>query len=185
VDARGRLDLFVEKADYLLAASIWERKAHVGFKMTFKEGEGSLEATGPTYEELEVVLIRLRPFLLDRSPVSIVSVHNLCERVIDDDELRDALRTARSVWIRQQRGGPLKFVLNKKQLPPSKVADLFLNSKYFHDDEEKKAELAAVPPPFAGFMKYLFLDFVMEATRQVGYMAIVIRTAIDRGVLTA
>ena len=184
MDVSGRFDRFLEKVDYLLAASMWDRQDKIGFTVEFKADEGGkMNTQGPSDEELEVVLLRLRPFLLEDSPVNIFSVHNLCEQAIRDDELRGLLRQARAVWSTERKAGPLKVVLGERHLKPLDIADLFLNGRYFHDDETKKAELGALPGMIAGLAKYLFLEFVVEATRQAGYMASVIREARSRAAL--
>jgi hypothetical protein len=91
---------------------------------------------------------------------------------------------ARAVWSKERRAGPL-VVLGRKELPPAKIADLFLNGDYFHLEEAKRAELHGVPPMMTQLMRHLFLDFVNEATRQVGYMKVVIQEAGKRGALAS
>jgi hypothetical protein len=39
MDAWARLDLFVEKAEYLLTASLWDRVSKIEYTISFKAGE--------------------------------------------------------------------------------------------------------------------------------------------------
>lgn len=59
--------------------------------------------------------------------------------------------------------------------------DLWINGYYFHNDTSKLEELKRIwPAPLA---RFLFMQMVVEATRQVFYVSHVVRIALRDGLV--
>ena len=177
---REQLTIVVRRADELSATSCLQHANQWGFTFEYKQALGiRFAVTGPNPEELDVLLRRLRPFLLAKEPTYLYSVHNLCQQAVRSDELRGYLIGARSEWTRFQRTGPIALNLNGRSYTPERVTDLFINGWYFHsDNEEKVAELAQLTAGAGPISRHIFFDYLLEATRQATYVGAVVREAL-------
>lgn len=178
---REQLVMVVRRADELGQTSCLSHANQWGFSFNYKKDVGAQwQVRGPSGEELDVLLRRLRPFLLEKEPTHLFKVHNLCQRVVRSDELRGYLLEARRVWKQSQRRGFLRLEIDGRNYTPERVMDLFINGWLFHsDNEDKVRELArlrfgAVEP----ISTQMFNDYVLEATRQATYVGAVVRQAL-------
>ena len=143
------------------------------------EGFG-LSIHNPSEEGLEAFLLRLRPFVLHDSPISLERVYNTAYDAIQSDLLTDCLIQARATWKVARRGGVMRVEQDGRLLRPSYVLDLWLNGFYYHQDPKKRCELERIVPHAS---RMVFLTVLVDVTKQIAYVASVLRVALREGLV--
>ncbi len=182
IDAIG---IFLQRVEELQRTRFVERAGQVGYTLNFSKMAGiSFQSREPDEEDLRSFLLTFRRFVADGDPLNIGHIHNICERRLRSDDLRRHLREARAHWRRDAETGGMSLVFNGRQISPEYVADLFINGHYFHDEPAKRAKLASLREPLEYLVvRHHFLNFVLDGTRQVFYVANVLTVAIREGQL--
>lgn len=179
-----RLALYVERAQELEDCRLVRRGFNPGLTIKWDRMSGlRFESREPDEEDLRSFLITFRQFISDDEPVYLNRIYNLCQQFLTGDDLKGYLVQARAAWKETQKRSGLRVVLNGRELTPEFVTDLWINGYYFHNDGEKRAVLKRLVPHERMLVRYCFLDFLVEATRQVLYVANVVRVALRKGLL--
>jgi hypothetical protein len=137
--ASERTRLFLDDADrladspYLAEALKAGRFSRFQISWTRETGVTTMTAEEPAPDALDVLLVRLRPYLLQGEPTNLDSMHNLGHRLIRSDELRGHLIDIRAQWRKRQRDSGMGLKINELDMPPSRAAELLLyGSGLFH-----------------------------------------------------
>ncbi len=141
------------------------------------------EMREPDEDQLRSFLLALRQFVAPGEPICLNGIYNLCNRVIDSDRLKDCLREARRAWRKAFKRGGFDFVVDDRTITPEHIYDLWINGHYFHADEHKRRELERLIGPERIFARGLFLDLLVEATRQLLYTGNVVTAALREGLV--
>ena len=137
----------------------------------------------PNEEDLRSFLLTFRLFVSPKEPVFLNRIYNLCQKAITSEMLRDYLINARKAWKQMHKSIGIKLVYNEKKLTPEYVTDLWINGYYFHNDLKKMNILRQLLPHVRMLARTQFLNFLVEATRQVLYVSNIIRYAQEQGLL--
>lgn len=178
---REQLQMVVRRADELSQTSCLAHAGQWGFTFNYTKDVGAKWIVrGPNSEEVDVLVRRLRPFLLEKEPTHLGKVHNLCQQVIRSDQLRGWLIDARAVWKDFQRRGFFQLEIDGRNYTPERVMYLFINGWLFHsDNEDNVRELARLRTGFGEpISQQMFHDYLLEATRQATYVGAVVRQAL-------
>jgi len=128
----------------------------------------------PDEEDLRSFLLTFRQFVSDREPVFVRRIANLLWQQLTGDEVRGLLQRARERYGQSLRAGSLKFVADEHHFSPEEALDLWINGRYFHNDERKAAALDRLDPMSGIFVRQVFLEVLVEATRYIRFLADVV-----------
>jgi hypothetical protein len=137
----------------------------------------------PDEEHLRSFLLTFRQFVSDKEPVFVRRIANELWRELTGDEIRSHLERARRRYGDALSKGSLKFVAHEQHFRPEEALDLWINGRYFHNDERKAATLDRLDPMSAVFVRQVFLEVLIEATRYIRFLADVIVIARRDGLL--
>ncbi len=137
----------------------------------------------PDEDDLRSFLITFRQFISAQEPVFLYSIYKLCQLHLISDELKGCLIKSREAWKKVQRNTGIKLTINGLELTPEYVTDLWINGYYFHNDSKKMFELKRLLPHESMLVRNHFLNFLVEATRQILYVSNIITIALKEGLL--
>ena len=143
----------------------------------------TLTTHSPDEDDLRSFLVTFRQFILKDEPVEVGRIANILWQRLTGDEPREHLVRARKRYNAELRTGGIGLVLNDQRLPPELILDLWINGRYFHNDERKAAAIDALDPMSTVFVRHVFLDVLVEATRYIIFLANVIVIAQRDGLL--
>ncbi len=147
-DEKRRVDLFTRRVEELEKTPLYMKKGvpdlGVGLSMSYKRGEHfRVAARGPDENDLRAALTIIRQFYMDREPVFVNRIYNLCTRGIKSSEtdpvrsewannLKKLLEEQRGIWrVAHQRCGGFRLVIDGKDVRPEEAWDLWINGHYF------------------------------------------------------
>lgn len=180
------LDLFVQRVDELHRTRLVRTG---GLRASFNLSaarDRPLELTthSPDEDDLRSFLLTFRQFTLKGEPIEAGRIANRLWSDLTGDEVRSLLVAGRERYRAAMRTGSLAFVLNDHRFTPEEVLDLWVNGRYFHNDERKAAAIDALDPMSSIFVRHVFLDVLVEATRYFTLLADVILICRRDGILS-
>ena len=179
-----RLELFSTRASELADTRLIRRDFRPGMTIRYERMSGTVfETSQPVEGDLRSFLLTFRKFVSNDEPVYLNRIYNLCRRCFTSQELKGYLIQSRAAWKDALHGKGFSIVLDKGRVTPEEVLNLWINGWYFHDDEEKLRRLKLLIPEQRIFARWLFLDFIAEATRQIFYVENVITVALREGLV--
>lgn len=179
------LDLYVRRVEELLSTRLVTSgglRTSLNMRASINQPM-QLSAHEPDEEALRSFLLTFRQFVSDKEPVFVRRIHNVLWQRLTGDEVRGHLQKARDRYGQSLRTGSLKFVADAHHFAPEEALDLWINGRYFHNDERKAATLDRLDPTSAVFVRQVFLEVLVEATRYVRFLADVVVIARRDGVL--
>lgn len=179
------LDLYVRRVEELLSTKLvtsGDLRTSLNMRASIDEPM-QLSVHQPDEEALRSFLLTFRQFVSDKEPVFVRRMANVLWQRLTGDEVRDHLQRARERYGQSLRTGSLKFVADTHHFTPEEALDLWINGRYFHNDQRKAATLDALDPMSAIFVRQAFLEVLVEATRYVRFLADVVIIARRDGVL--
>jgi hypothetical protein len=176
-----QLQLFCHHAEQVRQLKLVRKRWGTSLTLRGSRASGvmTISHSQPDEEELRSLLLALRKFVADKEPTFLNRVYNLCEQHITSDFLKADLRKARHDWKQAQKTLGIAWTHNGREITPAHVADLWINSHYFHSDPEKLRELQSLVPE--GLNRYVFITFIGETVLHVFYVENVIRHALADG----
>lgn len=178
------LDLFVQRARELEQTRLIKSKASATWSMQLThEGVTAFTTMEPEEEDLRSFLLTFRQFVSADEPVFLFRIHNLLYPRLADDELKGHLAAAREAIKSAGRGNGIHVIHNDVEVSPERLADLWINGVYFHNDRSKRRELEAYlsfPPLMA---KHQFIWFVLGVTKVIFLIASLIEYARAEGLI--
>src|SRR5260370_29361304 len=124
-----------------------------------------------------------RLFISEDEDVFLGRIFNICYRHLIDDEMKQGVAHARRTFGEVKQHNGVHFHMDGRKLTPSEVTDMYLNSKYFHTDLEYQQQLDSMLPFEAGFLRYYFLNFVINTSKIISYMGNGAEHALQEGLL--
>lgn len=176
MDDRAALDLFVRRVEELLATRLvasGDLRTNLNIRAAIDEPM-RLSVHEPDEEALRSFLLTFRQFVSDREPVFVRRIANLLWTMLTGDEIREHLRRAGTRYGQAVHAGSLKFIADEHHFKPEEALDLWINGRYFHNDERKATTLDRLDPMSAIFVRQVFLELLVEATRYIRFLADVI-----------
>jgi hypothetical protein len=179
-----QLELFVARASDLENSRLLRNDFNPSFSIRWDRVQGlRFESTEPDEEDLRSFLLTLRQFISNDEPIYLFKVYNLCHQHITSDELKGYLIEARQAWSQQLKQGGIRLIVNGQEISPEYITNLWINGYYFHNDPVKMRTLRSLLPHERTLIRQVFLDHMAEATRQVLYVAFIIRVASKESLL--
>src|ERR1051326_6379380 len=167
---RELLELFVARAEELERSRLLVNGFSPSFSMNWDRMSGvRFESSQPDEEDLRSYLVTFRKFISDREPLYLFKIHNICFQHLVSDKLRNNLIEARQAWQKELKQGGIHLNFNERDIRPEYITNLWINGYYFHDEPEKYRKLKSLLPHENMLVKHIFLDHVIEATRQILY----------------
>ncbi len=143
---------------------------NVSFNVDSKKG-ASMKASFPDEEVLRSFLMTFRQFMAPSEAVHINRVLNICWKKLEpNNKLRDELIEARTSWRKALKNNGIGLVFNEQELSPERVADLWMNGHYFHNDDDKYKALENMLGYELAFVKAHFMEFLIQATNIIIYL---------------
>lgn len=179
------LDLFVRRVEELLRTRLvtsGDLRTSLSMRASIDEPM-QLSVHQPDEEDLRSFLLTFRQFVSDKEPVFVRRIANLLWQRLTGDEVRGYLQRSRDRYGQSLRSGSLKFIADEHHFTPEEALDLWINGRYFHNDERKAATLSRLDPMSAIFVRQVFLEVLVEATRYIRFLADVVIIARRDGVL--
>jgi len=179
---REQLELFVTRAEEMQASRLLVNGFNPSFSMKWDRMSGTrFESEEPDADDLRSFLMIFRRFISDREQLHLFKIYNICLKHLMSGTLKDNLFEAREAWKNELKRGGIHLTFNDRDIRPEYLTDLWINGYYFHDDAEKLRKLMSLLPHENMLVKHIFLDHVIGATRQVLYVAFIIRAAFREG----
>lgn len=180
------LNLFLARADELVSTRlVTSGGLSTSFNMKFERMKlGTFSISNPDEEQLRSFLLTFRQFVSKGEPILIDAVHNRVWQALAAGNLREQLAEARDHWKQQRRRGPMALIMDEVTYTPEFILDLWINGYYFHNDSRKAETLRRLDPVGGLFVRHVFLDHLVEATRYVVFLRNVIRVARSEGLLS-
>lgn len=179
---RETLELFVARAEELQHSRLLANDFSPSFSMNWDRVSGlRFHSNEPDEEDLRSYLITFRKFIAQREPLYLFKIYNICLQYLLSDKMRDNLLEARAAWTKQLRDGGFRLNFNDRNISPEYITDLWINGYYFHDEPEKYRKLKSLLPHENMLVRHVFLDHLLEATRQIAYLTFVIKVAMRDG----
>jgi hypothetical protein len=195
-DEKQHIDFFIGRVEELEKTPLMSRGTGLGMGLSvkYKIGEGmQLTRQEPDENNLKAALTTIRQFHLNKEPVFVKRISNICMKALKEKEkdpaleeraakLRDLLEAERRKWKAAQRGEvAIKF--NGKDISPEDAWDVWINGQYFHGDPEKKAILDSLWEPVGSFVRYNFLIFVQDTIIYAVNLRTILQVGLDDGLI--
>jgi len=179
---REKLELFVDKVNELRDTTLMRKNGlryHFNLKgERDKPVEFKLEE--PDEGELRDYLMTFRRFVSNED-VSLNHIINICQKRLTNVEQKQQLPTVRQLWSETRQHSGLKLVMNGKEVSAEKISDMWLNGRYFHDDLDYRELLDSLPSLIYADLREKFLNFVIQASRIIIYMGLLVDTSLQAG----
>lgn len=180
-----RFELFLRRAEELVATRLVRTgNLRSSFNLSFaRDRPLQLSTHSPDEDDLRSFLVTFRQFTMNNEPVNVRAIHNTLWQRLTGDEIRGHLTAARERYGNALKTGGLAFVFNEHRFSPEEVLDLWINGRYFHSDSRKAKSIDALDPMATLFVRHVFLDVLVEASRYVLFLADVILICRREGLL--
>lgn len=179
---RSQLELFLFRTDQLQNT----RLIKSGFKPSFSMSYDRMtcvqfSSKTPDDDDLRSFLTILRQFISQEEPIYLFKIYNLCQQKLLNDNLKHNLVKAREIWQGELKRGGISLIFNGRPVTPERITDLWINGFYFHNDIDKINTLRRLLPHENMLVRHIFLNHLVEATRNILYVAFIINVAFHEG----
>ncbi len=179
---RDQLELFVYRADELRHTRLVRTSSLRGdFSFHFNQKTAAYKFPVVDEDDLRSFLLTFRQFVMKQEPVFIRNIYALAHQHITAERLRAAVDEAARSWRDTLKSCGFALEIRGRRVTPEHALDLFINGHYFHNDEEKRAELLKYGIPDVFLVRNQFLNFLVDATMNIAYTSNVIRAALQDG----
>jgi hypothetical protein len=159
------LRLFNEKVEKLdrLNFTQFFRDNRVGFSVSVKEGEQSVEVRGPPEEAIDAFILTLRFFVQDNEATSIRNIGQMYEDLPISDELKERFRDSRKS-LNDFLDAKCNVSLHGDELTNRDVFDVFLYGGLAHATPAKKDRFDrwAEEPVLFAVLQTVFFGVLIE-----------------------
>lgn len=180
-----QLGLFVCRADELRQTRLVRISGLSGdFSLHFDQKSFAYKFPLVDENDLRSFLLTFRQFVMHKEPVFIRRVHSIAHQHITSDELRAAIREAVQTWSEVLKSCGFALSIHGRAITPEYVLDLYINGHYFHNDEQKRAELNSYGVPDILLVRTQFLNFLVDATMAIAHTRHILRAGLHDGVVS-
>jgi len=174
--------LYNQKVEKLLKHSLLQGKTSLEISLTppivppsFKIGDAS-----PTEEQIESLLVRFRPFYLEKESTNFLKVCNLLWKLIDNEDQKSRLKQLRERYKTiMKSGGGFNLRVNDSTVKPKDNLDKWLNAYYFHSDREKEEKLKQLQNSTKGFAKVFFLKEIISLIEVIKDLNVIVQEVLS------
>src|SRR5450432_4039795 len=143
--ASQRFALFLKRQEELRGTRLGKGDFHVSLRFSASvDLPPQLTETFPDEDDLRSYLLVFRHFILEKEPVFLGRILNLCQKHLASEIHREAARNARAGFKKALTTSGMSLSYNSLTLSPEATLDLFLNGLYFHSDESSAGLLADI-----------------------------------------
>jgi len=130
---------YAAEVDYLSLAikDDWQSSLTI----TWTEGKIAFSGQMPAWNEVILVLHRLRPLILEDEPTYFHKVLNVLARRFEDDGVRGRLKLLKRRFAGRLLSDTIKISVNDTIIGCEETLKKYLNAYEFHRDAEKRDEL--------------------------------------------
>ncbi len=179
-----KLQLFISRANELHDSRLLLNGFSATLKIKWDHKTGlSHEISEPDEEDLRSFLLTFRHFVSNDEPVFLNKIYNFLHLSLTDDVLKDNLVESRKHVKQCQKTAGLQLDYNGEVISPEAILNMWINGHYFHNDEDLKKKLDELVDSTLMIVRYNFLDFLIEVSKEILYVRDVIETAIADGKL--
>lgn len=180
---RARLELFVRLAREFATSAVAKNGLSYELGQSWSKQEPQLKTnlSQPNETNLKAALMDLRKFVQQEEDVHVQRIHNLVMRALARDgdtrtaeQMRADLGTMNKQWKTMYQRGFMRVVIDGEDYSPEIAMNLWLNGRYFHDDEDyaqKLDKLQQLNPVAAMLVRAQFLDAVLATANYVTWLA--------------
>jgi len=183
-----QLKLFLERVEELRHCKLLQ-DFNIKMSVKWNEIDGlSFTSKYPNEEYLRSYLLIFRQFILNNEPVFIHKIYNLCQCYLIDEQFKTYLKKSREIWEKSKKNLGIQieykakgiFGKESEEITPELATDLFINGYYFHSDLKKRKILQSIMPLDEVLLRFQFLSFIQEGTKQVLYMGNIIKIGFEK-----
>lgn len=147
---------FTKQADLLRRCRYWQSTSESKVNITYEKGEGvKFLANMPAREEIEVVLLRIRPFIEYEERLHVGRIITYLLKKYGESEF---LRTYQSLFQPGSEAHYPAITINNKEYRMRDLLILYMYGKYLHLDPEKQAISALLEKSFGSLVEYFALS---------------------------
>ena len=163
-----RIDAFIARADALGRTRLVRDGCDTGLTLSWDERSPlRTESVEPDQDDLQALMVQLRPFFLKDDPVYLERTLRLAIRLMRHDEFRSYLENVRQQWRHAAASGPMQLEVNGRDVGARELAELWMNGFYFHTNLEIQSFLSRLWPQ--AIIRQRFVWFLFDAVGVVRY----------------
>ncbi|GAI02164.1 unnamed protein product [marine sediment metagenome] len=180
---REQLACFVERTDELKRTRLIRHGFHYNSTMSWNKMRGlKFTIQKPDEDDLRSFLLTFRQFVANDEPIFMPKIYNIVHQFSKNKVIRNYAARSRNEWKKSLKAGGFKLIYNNKHIEPEYIANLWLNGYYFHNDSNKQKILKELLPHEEFFVRTIFLDFLIECTRQILYLGYLVKVGLREDV---
>lgn len=179
------LELFVKLWEELLKSSLVQTNSlRSEWSLSYVENSpATYRLIQPDEDSLKAYLMTFRKFISQGEPAHITRIFKLCLLHFTDIELLRQIRRCEDGWKRDVRKNTTRFVFEGREIAPERLADLWVNGSYFHNDREKSEERERLEAASYGLARHEFITYIRAATIVIAATGHTINMAISCGTI--
>jgi len=153
---------------------------HMSIKMDFEVGSGSVER--PSDEDIAVLLMRLRPFILQKEHCNFGTVKNIIRRRIPDKSLQQITQKLSSLYLGENMLSLMKVEAGGVLINSDEVLMDWLNGFEYHRDKKKRARIEQLHP--GGSLELsmpIFMNLLLDKVTAIRHLSALVRLLLQSG----
>jgi len=164
----------------LMSESVKSMKTSAG--ITRRKGEGLSDASNlPSDDDINNLLHRLRPFILQKEPYYFPKVKNILRKNLKHDESQNALVALRDLFTGKTFQEKVEIKSDKETIINSEnVLKDWLNSSHYHRNADKRELINRLGKMWPGnFMEGVFVHMLFDKTKAIKHLSAIIEILVD------
>ena len=178
------LNRFHEKVKELRESKLLKEGLSVKHTLSWNESGFQSTIKQPDDTDLRAYLTTFRQFVLVRERTNLDKIYELCHTHLKDDRLKGYLAKSQELWKNAFETASVGMIYNGKEMSPEDATNLFLYGGIFHGDPDKELFLKTLLPHEYNSFRWLFLEFIMRASKQIFYVDDVVVVALKDGLFS-
>lgn len=169
------LNTFVEYADELIEATIYKKGKGISMSLNWREDAGlKFECSMPNEEDVDNLLIKLRPFVLIKEKTYFPRICNVLNRNFQHPLFQRFIKFYKDIYLGKNQPMYLNFFSAKTGddtvINSEKTLNDWLNSMKFHRDSDKREKLQTLYDEMklgSGMIDVLLVNMLLDRARVV------------------
>jgi len=158
---KEKLELFVVKVNELSQTRLAKNEFKNRYSYRVQNGqplESKLDQ--PDEADLRDYLLTFRQFIAEKEDIHLNRILNICTKLLIDDDMRKYIAKARESLKKVGLDNSFQLIIFGARYTPLQITDIYLNSKYFHNDVEGQEFLDSIPKFASDLLRARFLHFI-------------------------